>query len=453
MSRSVRRQILEIAIPVSIESSFQVFMGFVNQVIVGVLGTVAIAAVGLANNLLFIGVLCLSAIGGGTGILVAQAWGRSDQRAIRELTWVGMGAALGLGLIAAAPFFLWSEEFLAAIGTDPEVVASAKDYLRLIALSLPLVAVSAVATAVFRSIGRVRLATTIAICTGLIGPFLSWYLVHAADMGEVGAGIGLLVAQAFKVAALLSVLVGRRRGVGFEVPSPARAKGHTSQLVPLVMPLFITEIVFSSGVFLYALLFERIGTEELAVFQIVYAIEGIFLVGVLGFHAASTVLVARAVGSGEEDAIWSWASSIWKLTVKAAVGLAVLFVAMVPLLGSFYPNTTENVISWTAIAIGVNALFLPVKSSNIFLFGTLASGGDTRFLLLSDVVTVGVFGLPVGYLLGVELGFGLWGVFAARLLGEELSRVVMLSVRYRRGRWFPRAGAGSIPEPIATVEA
>ncbi len=448
MSRSVRRQILEIAVPVSIESSFQVFLGFVNQVIIGVLGTVAIAAVGLANNLLFIGVLCLSAIGGGTGILVSQAWGRSEGRAITQLTWVGLTVALGLGLLAAAPFLLWSEEFLIGIGTNPDIVASAKDYLALIALTLPLVAVSAVATAVFRSIGRVRLATAIAVGTGLISPFLSWYLVHVVGMGEVGAGFGLLAAQAAKVLVLLSVLARRRRGVGFEVPAPRVARAHLGKLVPLVMPLFITEIVFSSGVFLYALLFERIGTEQLAVFQIVSAIEGIFLVGILGYHAAATVLVARAVGSGENDAVWSWSSSIWRLALKTAVGLAVLFVGVIPLLGVFYPNTTGDVLSWTAVAIALNALFLPVKSSNIFLFGTLASGGDTRFLLLSDIVTVGVFGLPLGYLFGVELGFGLWGVFGARLLGEEMSRVIMLSARYRRGRWFPRDETPQKPEPL-----
>jgi Na+-driven multidrug efflux pump len=66
----------------------------------------------------------------------------------------------------------------------------------------------------------------------------------------------------------------------------------------------------------------------------------------------------------------------------------------------------------------------------------LSSGGDTRYLLLSDVVTVGVVGLPLAYLLGVTFGFGLWGVFAARLLGEELSRIIMLGLRFRSGRWF-----------------
>ncbi len=451
VSKVSRSQILEIAIPVSIESSFQVFLGFVNQVIIGVLGTVAIAAVGLANNLLFIGVLCLSAIGSGTAILASQAWGRSDREAISRLTWVGMVLAMGIGLLAAAPFLISADGFLTAIGTAPEVVESAKDYLALVALSLPFIAGSAVATMVFRSIGRQRLPMVVAIGTGLLAPPLSWWLVHVEGLGEVGAGIGLLVAQALKAVVMIGLLAGRRRGIGFRMPTVSEGRDVTARMIPLVMPLFITEIVFSGGVFLYAVLFGRIGTDELAVFQIVAAIEGIFVVGVLGFHTASTVLVARAVGSGDTEQVWAWAGSIWRLALKASVGLGLIYLATIPFLEVFYPNTTSQVRTWTAIGIGVNALFLPVKASNIFLFGTLASGGDTRFLLWSDLVTVAVIGLPLSYFFGITLGFGLWGVFGARLLGEESSRIIMLGMRYRRGRWFEKSLTVAKPDPAVTT--
>jgi putative MATE family efflux protein len=436
MTRSHRRQILEIAVPVSIESSFQLFVGFVNQVIIASLGTVAIAAVGLANNLLFIGVLTLSALGSGTGILVSQARGRDDQHAITRLAWVGVLLATVLGTVVAAPLVISSSGFLSAIGTDPAVVASASGYLALVAATLPFIAISSVATMVFRSIGQVRLPMVVAIATGLLSPGFSWVFVHVADLGEPGAGIGLLVAQALKAVILVGFLAGRRRGIGFAAPTFAIAKAESRAMVPLVMPLFITEIVFSSGVFLYALLFGRIGTEALAVFQIVTTIEGVFIVGALGFHSASTVLVARAVGGGVEADVWFWAKAIWRLALKTALGLGLLYVAMIPLLGLLYPNTSDQVRTWTAVGILLNALFLPVKVSNILCFGTLSSGGDTRYLLLSDVVTVGVVGLPLAYLLGVTFGFGLWGVFAARLLGEELSRITMLGLRFRSGRWF-----------------
>lgn len=84
----------------------------------------------------------------------------------------------------------------------------------------------------------------------------------------------------------------------------------------------------------------------------------------------------------------------------------------------------------------LNALFQPVKVSNMIFFGVLSSGGDTRYLLLSDVITVFGVGLPLAYLLAFPLGLGLWGIFLGRLLGEELVRIGMFWWRYKSGRWF-----------------
>lgn len=83
MDIHTRREIAKIAIPVGLESTFQLGLGFVNQVIVGTLGTATIAAVGLANNVLFIGILCLNTLGAGCAILASRARGRGMKRQSR----------------------------------------------------------------------------------------------------------------------------------------------------------------------------------------------------------------------------------------------------------------------------------------------------------------------------------------------------------------------------------
>ena len=86
---------------------------------------------------------------------------------------------------------------------------------------------------------------------------LDWLIttVHVADLGEPGAGIGLLVAQVLKAVILVGFLAGRRRGIGFAAPTFAIARAESRAMVPLVMPLFITETVgdrllMSSGLLL-----------------------------------------------------------------------------------------------------------------------------------------------------------------------------------------------------------
>lgn len=207
-------------------------------------------------------------------------------------------------------------------------------------------------------------------------------------------------------------------------------------MTPLVLPLFITEILFSSGGFLFALLAARVGTSELAAFQIVSTLENIFIVGAVGFNAAATILTARAIGQADAPAVWRWSGSVWRFGFLVSIGLGVLFGLAALLLPRLFPNAApavQQLALWGAV---LSAVFMPLKASNMIGFGILASGGDTRYLLLSDVVTVFVVGLPLAYLLAVPLGLGLWGILLGRLLGEELVRISMFLWRYRTGRWF-----------------
>lgn len=436
VAADTRREIFKIALPVSLESTVQLSLGFINQVIVGTLGTATIAAVGLANNVLFIGILCLNTLGAGCAILASRARGRGDDAAVQRIVSFFVGFSLVLALSLALPLGLGATPFLNLVGANHEVISIGGPYLSLVALSLPLITLSVVSSAAFRSIGKARIPMLVTIPTIALIPLLSWLLAFPLGMGAVGAAVAALVAQGVRATVLLGLLFGSHWGLRWVCPDFAQVRHLLGQAVPLVLPLFITEVVFSGGVFLFALLFERLGTQELAVFQIVSNLEMVFITASAGLHYAATVLVAQAIGRADSPGVWGVSRLIWRMgLISAAIfGLAfALFAFLLPLL---YPNTTLQVQQWAFWAVLLNALFQPVKVSNFIFFGILASGGDTRFLLLSDFVTVFLVGLPLAWLLAFPLGLGLWGIFLGRLLGEETLRVAMFLWRYRGGQWF-----------------
>ncbi len=432
----IRREIFKIAVPVSLESTVQLALGFVNQVIVGTLGTATIAAVGLANNVLFIGILCLNTLGAGCAILASRARGRGDEAAVRRIVSFFIGFSALIALALALPLGLGAVPFLRLVGADPEITTIGGPYLSLVALSLPLITLSVVSSAAFRSIGRARIPMLVTIPAIALIPLLSWLLVYPLGMGVVGAALAALVAQGVRALLLLWLLIGSRWGLRWAWPSLGQGRDLLREAVPLVLPLFITEVVFSGGVFLFALLFERLGTQELAVFQIVSNLEMVFITASAGLHYAATVLVAQSIGRADPPGVWAVSRQIWHIGLASAAIFGFIFALFAFLLPLLYPNTTPQVQEWAFWAVLLNALFQPVKVSNFIFFGTLASGGDTRFLLLSDFVTVFVVGLPLAWLLAFPVGLGLWGIFLGRLLGEEMVRVSMFLWRYRRGQWF-----------------
>ncbi len=438
-----RREIGRIAWPVSAESVVQLVLNLMNQVIVGTLGTATIAAVGLANNALFIGVLCLTVLGSGCAILASRAHGRGDGQELARIATFSILLAVALSLLIALPLALSGEHVLRLVGAAEDVARIGGPYLSRSALALPFITASVVLSSTFRTVGQARLPLVVTLVTLTLTPVLAWVFVARFGWGAAGAAWAGVVTQVLRALLLGGTLFFGRHGVHFRWPNPTQARRLLRELVPLVLPLFITEIIFSSGVFLFALIAQRTGTAQLAAFQIVSALENVFIVGAVGFNAAATILTARAIGQADAREVWRWSGSVWRFGALTAVAQGALFGLCALLIPQLFPHTTPDVQRLALWGALMNAAFMPVKASNMIAFGVLASGGDTRYLLLSDVVTVLVVGLPVAYLLAFGLDLGLWGVFLGRLLGEETVRIWMLLWRYRSGVWFKLAPGGT----------
>src|SRR5262249_53579332 len=117
----INRHIAQIAVPVSLEMVFQLALGFIDQVIVGMLGGVAIAAVGLSNSAIAIGNLTLATLGTGTAILVARAYGGGQHNAIARISGAALVVSTALTLLLALPFAAFARQFLSGIGAAPEI--------------------------------------------------------------------------------------------------------------------------------------------------------------------------------------------------------------------------------------------------------------------------------------------------------------------------------------------
>jgi putative MATE family efflux protein len=393
----LRREIGKIAIPVSLESVFQLSPGLINQVIVGTLGTATIAAVGLSNNLLFIGILCLNTLGSGAAILVSRARGRGDATAMSHITSFSTLFSVFVSLAFALPISVWATPFLKAVGASQEISDIGGPFLALIALTLPCITTSVVASAVFRSTGYARLPMVVTMTSMALTPVLSWIFVVHFGIGAIGAAIAGLVTQGLRAVSLLGLLFLSRWGLRLSWLHWSAAKGMLRQLSRLIWPLFTTELLFSGGSFVFALLCERLGTEALATFQIVHTLEGVVLMASIGLHNAGTILVSQAIGRRDATAVWQMSKGVWQVAVVASSLFGLLFAVSGLLLPTLYPHTTTNVHQWGLWAIVLTAVFQPVRVSNMTFFGILASGGDTRFLLLSDIVTVCFVGLPLAY--------------------------------------------------------
>lgn len=434
------REVLVLAIPVSLEMLVALVMNFINQVVVGGLGATPIAAVGFSNSITFIAMITFGSIGSSVAIMAARAHGAGR---LHELNAV-VHAALIIGSLISAVFIaipaLFPKEVLTVAGGSATVVAAGSEYLRLTSIALLPNVASRVFSGFMRSTGRTRtplFATSVAtIANTVIAYVLVYGIGPFPELGVVGSGCATLFSSVLNVLMLAFVAYGRNRLLHWELPtSRPEWREVAAPLITLAAPMALTELVWSFGMYLYNVVFQQLGDEALAAAQIAGALEGVFIVTAFGLMNASTALIGRSLGQGDAKAARHWVRRLKKASVVGGVGLGIAYLASSLLVPWLFPNVADTVRQFAFAVIAINALFFWAKVLNAVIgVGVLPSGNDMKGVVLGDGLSVGLVGLPIAAGLGLLTPLGIYGVVIGRQL-EEVCKQFIFRARARRIDW------------------
>ena len=439
-----QKKIFKVALPVSLEAVFQTLLGFVDQIIVGTLGATAVAAVGLCNSISFIVMLFYSAIGTGAGVLVAQAFGRNDLNDVSKVTSLSLMLSGIFGVFTTLPLILYPGPVLRLIGAPDELVEAGSVYFQLFSAAAPLIVMSAVSTATFRSLNDST--TPMFITMGAVGlnTVLGLFLVFGwgpfPKLGVVGAGLATLVAQVFRCLALLVLLYRKEKGLKWHWPLPGTGISKIfGPLLEITYPIAISELLWGTSTFVYTIVLTRLGVAALTASQIVLTIENLFIVAASGLAPAAVASIGQALGDDSLKDAKKHANAALRLGLIAGLLFSVLLLGSSFLVPFVYPNVGKDVLHFTFWGIIIAACVQPAKVLNSILGnGILPSGGDTKYILLGHVVGSYGIGVPAAIFSGFILHLSVWGVFGSRAL-EEVLKTIFFLMRYRTPAWYKKS--------------
>lgn len=443
-SAESQEKIFKVALPVSLEAVFQTSLGFVDQIIVGTLGATAVAAVGLCNSISFIVMLLYSAIGTGAGVLVAQAVGRNDLNDVSKVAALGVMTSGAFGVLTAIPLVLYPGPILRFIGAPDELVQAGSIYFQMFSAAAPLIVISAVTTATFRSLNDST--TPMFITMGAVGlnTLLGLFLVFGwgpfPKMGVVGAGLATLIAQFTRCLVLLIALYHKERGLKWHWPIPGSGLAKILRpLLEITYPIAISELLWGTSTFVYTIILTRLSIAALTSSQIVMTIENLFIVASSGLAPAAVASIGQALGDDSIEDAKKHANAALRIGLLAGLLFSILLFGSSFLVPFIYPNVGKEVLHFTFWGLIIAACVQPAKVLNSILGnGILPSGGDTRYILFCHGVGSYGVGVPAAILTGFILHLSVWGVFGSRAL-EEVIKVIFFIKRYRTPTWYKKS--------------
>ena len=440
MMSKFMKSLCEIAIPVTLQSMLQASFSIVDQIMIGQLGETNISAVGLCGNFSLIFSVVIGAVSTVAGILIAQFIGAEDTKE----AWCGFDVSLICGILISGIFMLasgcFSRQILGLYTTDTSIINTGTVYFRIIAFSYIPMAISNILSSWLRCREHATIPFLASFGAVGVNTGLNYLLIFGKFrfpcMGIKGAAIATLISQLFNLVVIAAgfALCIRKDG-DKPVWSLRFSKITIKDYFIMIMPILISEFLWSLGQNVESAVYGHLGTSNLAAYTLTCPIQGLIVGALSGLSAAAGVMVGKRLGRKEYDEAYTESKKIMYAGLAGAVVVSALLITMAGVYTKLY-RVDDSVKSLGKILLIVFALYAPVKVENMILGGgIIRSGGNTKIIMVIDIVGTGCLGIPMCLLAAYVSKWGIVGVYTL-LTTEEIFRLAVSLIIFKRRKWM-----------------
>lgn len=440
-----RKSVLQIALPMTLQSLIQASFSVIDQMMTGQLGSVSVAAIGLGGKFSSLFSVVMSAIAAAAGIIFAQYIGSGDKNGVSRMFAVNAAVMTGTSALFIVPSLVSPSGIMSLYSTDEVTIAAAAGYLFIIALGFLPQAFSLLISSLLRCQGSAKFPLFASMAAAVVNTALNYVLIFgkfgAPRLGIAGAAIATTTARAVEFA-ILAVFLSVRVGKGqFRLRfTKAAGSGELKMFLGVLLPLFVNEFLWGLGENVYAMIYGRIGTDECAAMTLTNPIQSLAIGAMTGLASAAGIIVGKLLGEGKNDEAYAAGKKFITYGIIGSLGLSCVLLLCISHYVQIF-NVSDNVKHLTLLILVVYAGIAPVKILNMLLGGgVVRSGGKTTYIMMVDILGTWVFGVPLGLLAAFVLGLPIWAVYLMLSL-EECVRLAVTLVMFKRRVWMKQLAA------------
>ena len=302
------------------------------------------------------------------------------------------------------------------LNEDPEVIAIGVPYLQVRMAAALFLGMNFAFRGYWNAVDLSRLYLRTLVLMHVVNIFLNYALIFGnfgfPEWGAVGAGVGTSISIALGTAYYVVLGLKHARPAGFLRGLPDL--GTLKTMARLSIPAGLQQTFFAAGFTALFWIVGRVGTSELAAANVLVNVNLVAILPSLGLGLAAASLVGQAMGRGDAEDAHRWAWDVVK------VGVIIVFLLGAPMvllpdqiLGIFLTDPATVALARAPLQLAGGTLVM--DAVGMILLNAMMGAGATRTTLLVSLGCQWGMGLPLAYLLGPHLGFGLMGVWSAQV--------------------------------------
>ncbi len=434
------RRVCTIAIPIALQSLITIGVNMMDTIMLGTLGETALSASSLANNFINIYHICCMGIGMGASVMVSRFWGMRDLVSLKKSITIMLRLCVSFALVFTIATILTPEGLMRIYTPDADIIREGARYFRWSIPTYLLMGMSLTCTIVLRSVGQARIPLIAAIASFSSNLFFNWVFIFgklgAPRMEVAGAALGTLLARIIEFAAIMGYFLVVDKKIGYRIRDVfMKCKDLLPEYIRISIPVLISDALLAFGNSAVAMVMGRIGASFVSANSITTVTQQLTTVLTSGISQSGCIITGHTLGEGKrEQAQQEGYTFLTFGVIIGLVGAGIILLVRDPMIGMY--NITEETRLIAQQLMNAVALILVFQSANSILTkGVLRGGGDTKFLMVADVLFLWCASVPLGVVAGLWLDLpAFWIYFFMKI--DQIIKCVWCVFRLRSGKWI-----------------
>lgn len=437
------KKVLLIGAPISAQQIITVGVNMMDTIMLGQLDETALSASSMAvqvHNLFHF--MCMG-MSMGAAVLIARYWGAGEEKSLRKTLALMYRFCLVLAGLFTLVVGLLPGPVLSLLTNDPDVIGEGIRYLRWTLPCFFLYGLSTCTTHVLRNLRQMRIPLYTAIGAFFINVGANWVFIFgkfgAPAMGVAGAALGTLISRIFEFSVICGYFFLREKRLRFR-PGDVFAT-PCGDLLPeyarISIPVLISDTLLGIGNTATVSIVGHVNKVFMSAYTITTVTQQVSTVFSTGLGQAALIVTGNTLGEGDREKAQKQGYTLTLLALVVGAVAGAFVVAIAPAVVGYYRIAPETYAVAMELMDAVGVIIVFMMTGSILTKGVLRGGGDTRFLLVADILFLWCVSVPLGYLASQVWHWRpFWILFALRV--DHLLKSLLCLVRLRSGKWMKR---------------
>ena len=435
--RSLRKEIVRLALPIALQQFMTALVGACDAIMLGKLSQDAMSAVSLATQVTFVFNLFMFAFMAGENMFVAQYYGKGDYTGISQVSSLVTKICGCIAVVFLAGTLFFPEQLMRILTNEETLIVLGSEYLRVIGISYVFSGIAQIFLAIMKNCGAVNMSTLINGVMVILNIALNAVFIFGLSgfpkMGIKGAALATVLATVVQFLWSVGYVLCRIRAVKFSLRSCE--KKLFGRFWQKTVPLLINNLAWGIGFSMYSVIMGHLGTDAVAANGIANISKNLVVCFCLGLGNAGSIIVGNRLGADRLQEAKEVGETLTKTAIIAGIVSGLVLIALSPFITKMV-DLTPTARGYLQKMLLISSYYIAGKSVNCMTIGGIfAAGGDSKFGMLCDSVTLWCIIVPLGCICAFILKLPVMVVYFVLNL-DEIIKLPVVYKHYKKYKWI-----------------